>query len=164
MWTAGAPAGRLGAPAAICVRLCAAGEMSRMVQDVSSTGSEFDPYARPANQAGPSPSTPPSNSGYAQSNWPGQTGGWPPAEPPKGLAIASLVCGCSGILLSWFLFGIPSILAVIFGHVALSKARQGTASGRELAIAGLITGYIIIGIFVLMLVLVGVAFMSFYSV
>lgn len=62
--------------------------------------------------------------------------------------------------MSWFLLGIPSILAVIFGHIALSRAKQGTGSGRELAIAGLITGYVIIGIFALFLFLGFAMFMA----
>lgn len=57
-------------------------------------------------------------------------------------------------MLSWVTFGIPSILAVIFGHIALYKANQGTGSGRELAIAGLVTGYLIIGIFLLILTII----------
>ena len=76
------------------------------------------------------------------------------AEPPNvpaqtagtnGLAIASMVLG-----IIWF-FGVSSFLAVILGHVALNKLnrpdnRQG---GRGMAIAGLILGYIGIGIFAL---------------
>lgn len=123
---------------------------------MSTAGPEFDPYARPASSSSDSPATPPPTSGYTRPDWPESAAGWPSAEPPKGLAVASLVCGIAGILLSWFLLGVPSILAVIFGHIALSRAKQGTGSGRDLAIAGLIMGYAIIGIWA-MLMLIGVA-------
>lgn len=99
---------------------------------------------------------PPPNSGYAPQNRP-NAAGWPNPEPPKGLAIASLVCGVSGVVTC---LGIPSVLAVIFGHIALSRVRQGIGGGRELAIAGLVTGYIIIGIFVLVMFIFAVAFFA----
>ena len=56
----------------------------------------------------------------------------------SGLAIASLVLG-----IVW-VFWLGSILAVIFGHVALSQIKRsmGTLSGRGMAIAGLVLGYL----------------------
>jgi hypothetical protein len=58
-------------------------------------------------------------------------GGW------NGLAITSLVLG-----IVW-VYAIGSILAVVFGHIALHqiKARPGQ-KGKRLAIAGLILGYL----------------------
>jgi hypothetical protein len=79
----------------------------------------------------------------------------PPAPPAvgsrttNGMAIASLVLGICGLLFSWFLLGIPSILAVIFGHIALSQIGRDRTNGRGMAIAGLSTGYVSIGLFVL---------------
>jgi threonine/homoserine/homoserine lactone efflux protein len=70
---------------------------------------------------------------------------WPAAQPPyvmaakppyDGLAIASFVLGL--VWLGW----LGSILAVIFGHVALRNIRRTRASGQGLAIAGLILGYL----------------------
>jgi hypothetical protein len=56
----------------------------------------------------------------------------------SGLAIASLVLG-----ILW-LYWIGTILAVIFGHVALSRIKRssGQLRGRGLAIAGLVFGYL----------------------
>jgi type IV pilus assembly protein PilA len=55
----------------------------------------------------------------------------------SGKAIASLICG--------FLFFFPpiAIVAVIFGHLALSEIRKsaGHLTGRGLAVAGLVMGY-----------------------
>lgn len=69
----------------------------------------------------------------------------PPAPPPRqqtnGLAVASLVLGILS-LLSFFTIVPPFImggLAVIFGIIGLSKAKQG-APNKGLAIAGLICG------------------------
>jgi len=74
--------------------------------------------------------------------------GWPidpayqPAPPttaaqPNGMAVASLVLG-----ITW-VFWVGSILAVVFGHLALGQiARsQGWQRGRGMALAGLILGY-----------------------
>ncbi|MDB4353711.1 DUF4190 domain-containing protein [Akkermansiaceae bacterium] len=70
------------------------------------------------------------------------TAGEPSNQPPKksGLAIASLVCGICGFLLT-FLTGIP---AIIMGHLASSKikASGGAIQGRKIALAGTILGYI----------------------
>lgn len=73
----------------------------------------------------------------------------PPPIPPapvktvQGLAIASLVLGIFSLLGGGMLLLIPPILAVIFGHMALSRAdRDPLLGGRGLAIGGLVTGYI----------------------
>lgn len=67
----------------------------------------------------------------------------PPARPSSGLSVASMVCGIVGLTVCLcFTFGIPSILAVIFGHLGMAETRTGAKSGRGMAIAGLITGYV----------------------
>jgi hypothetical protein len=59
------------------------------------------------------------------------------ARPPyDGLAITSFILG-----VLWFGW-MGSILAVILGHIALRNIRRTHASGRGLAIAGLILGYV----------------------
>jgi len=53
-------------------------------------------------------------------------------------------------------YWIGSILAVIFGHVALGQIKRTGQSGQGMAVAGLVLGYI--GIAVLALILaVGIA-------
>lgn len=68
---------------------------------------------------------------------------WARANPPvvprtSGMAVASLVLGLLGLC------GIGSLLAVIFGHQALSQidASNGMVTGRGMAIAGLVLGYL----------------------
>lgn len=79
-----------------------------------------------------------------------------PAEPPfagyartSGLAVASLVLG-----ILWILW-VGSVLAVIFGHVALSQIKRsyGALTGRGMAIAGLVLGYLGIATLALVIVL-----------
>ena len=70
--------------------------------------------------------------------------------PPKynGFAVASLVLG-----ILW-IYWVGAILAIVFGHIALRqiKASEGARTGRGLAIAGLVLGYI--GLTTLLLVIV----------
>ncbi|MGD0447506.1 MAG: DUF4190 domain-containing protein [Candidatus Dormibacteria bacterium] len=47
-----------------------------------------------------------------------------------------------------------SILAVIFGHIALSQIRHSRQGGRGLAIAGLVLGYVGLALFLLVICLV----------
>ena len=52
-----------------------------------------------------------------------------------------------------WLFWLGSILAVIFGHIALSQMRKDeTYTGKGMAIAGLVLGYVGVGIFALAIV------------
>jgi hypothetical protein len=73
-----------------------------------------------------------------------------PAPATNGMAVASLVSG-------FFWFGwLGSIVAVIFGHVALNQISrsQGRESGRGMAIAGLVLGYIGISTLILTIIVV----------
>ncbi|WP_165964507.1 MmpS family transport accessory protein, partial [Actinomadura sp. KC216] len=67
---------------------------------------------------------------------PGAPGGQPRPGGTNTLAIASLVLG-----ITWLCW-IGSILAVVLGHVSLSQIKRTGQSGRGMAIAGLILGYI----------------------
>lgn len=73
------------------------------------------------------------------------TGGQP---QNSGLAITSMILGISTPLC-----GITAIPAVICGHIALGKIKrsQGSLSGGGFAIAGLITGYLGLIVFIAML-------------
>lgn len=63
-------------------------------------------------------------------------------KPGSGLAIASLVCGILGVLTGIFIYsGVSLGLAgIVLGIVALVKVKNGTASGKALAIGGIVTG------------------------
>ncbi len=64
------------------------------------------------------------------------------APPSSGSATAALVFGIIGIMVGYCLLGIPCILAVVFGHIGLIQTRDGQRSGRGMAVAGLVLGYI----------------------
>ncbi|MFT8637035.1 MAG: DUF4190 domain-containing protein [Pseudoclavibacter sp.] len=69
---------------------------------------------------------------------------YPAPEPTNGLAVAALVCGILG-----FFTGLSAIAAVVCGHMALSQLRRSGGGGRGMAIAGLVTGYVVLGSVVL---------------
>lgn len=71
---------------------------------------------------------------------------YPAGRPTSGLAVAALVLG---IVWVW---GVGSILAVIFGHVALAETKDGRKGGHGLAIAGLVLGWIGVAGLVIMLI------------
>ena len=67
------------------------------------------------------------------------------APPTDGMATASLICGILSLVLCGLFSGIP---AVICGHISLSRIKSSPVpmSGRGMAIGGLVTGYICIGL------------------
>lgn len=87
---------------------------------------------------------------------------YPPQQPQQsnGLAVTSMVIGIvsvPGICIPYLGWVLP-ILAVIFGGVGLRKANQG-ASGKGMAIAGLVLGVIMLALMVVFTI-VGLAFME----
>lgn len=95
--------------------------------------------------------------GYAQPGYPqpgyGAPGayaaggyGYAPAPTNNGLAVASLVLGLAGLVVIPFL---GSIGAVITGHMARKQIRERGEGGDGMAIGGLVTGYLGIGIYLL---------------
>lgn len=70
----------------------------------------------------------------------------PGAPLSQGFAVASMVCGIIAVLSCclWCLSGPLAIVAVVMGHVALSKAKADPAryGGKGMAKAGLIAGYL----------------------
>ena len=74
-------------------------------------------------------------------------------EPAKGMAIAAMVCGICSLVFFWvpFVNLILAIIAVALGHVQLSNIKKlpEEFDGRGMAIAGLATGYVTIGLVIL---------------
>jgi uncharacterized Zn finger protein (UPF0148 family) len=94
----------------------------------------------------------------------------PPLPPPtyaqavqtSGMAIASLVMGIAG----WTLLPlIGSILAIVFGYAARREIRQrpDELTGEGLVIAGLVLGWIMVGISVLALCLGAIGLCFFFG-
>jgi hypothetical protein len=70
----------------------------------------------------------------------------PGAPLSQGFAIASMICGIIAVLTCcmWCLSGPLAIVAVVLGHIAISKIKTEPAKfgGKGLAKTGLITGYL----------------------
>lgn len=68
-------------------------------------------------------------------------------------AVASMIFGIIGFFLDWWLFAIPSIIAIITGHIAKSNIARsdGMLSGNGIATVGLILGYLVTLVYLLVL-------------
>ena len=95
-------------------------------------------YGQPPQGAYPGPYGPPPGYPYA------------PPQRTNGMAIASMVLG-----ILW-IYWIGSILALIFGYMARNQIRQRGEGGAGMATAGIVLGWIGVGIFVIA-VIVGIA-------
>lgn len=79
--------------------------------------------------------------------------GYPPSRPVDGCAIASLICAIITPV-TWYLFGLPTIAALICGHIALARSGRYGSGSRGMAIAGLVIGYIEVLVGVLIVTLI----------
>lgn len=94
------------------------------------------PTAQQVNDAGPTPQPAIPVSYHYQ------------PQPSQTLAIVALVCGLAG-----FGIGFPaSIVAIVFGHLALGRIRRGEETGHGMAVTGLVLGYIVTGLWALAIV------------
>lgn len=131
-----------------------------------------NPYPQQAT-FGPTPQQypgyPPQYQGYQQA-YPYRQGMTPPGYgyqgpvqgPPQGLAITSMVLGLCGIV-AWIVWPVAlvlAILAVIFGHVSLSKEKYGQAGGHGMAVTGVVLGYVFLGLVLAIVILTFTALAS----
>jgi hypothetical protein len=82
---------------------------------------------------------------YAPQQYPPQQY-WQPAAPNPGTNGFSIAAMVLGIIWIWW---IGSILAVIFGHIALAQIKKTGQGGHGMAVAGLVLGYIGVGVLLL---------------
>jgi hypothetical protein len=75
------------------------------------------------------------------------------------MAVASLVLGIVSLPGSciYGLGVVPGILAIVFGFIARSRIRRNQTAGAGMALAGLILGFISVGLIVVLFLLVIVA-------
>jgi len=110
-------------------------------------GPEYGPYQDqpyPAGQApygqqppyGEAPAPYAQQQPYAYGYYQQGYGGYMPQPGTNGLAIAAMILG-----IVW-IYWIGSLLAVIFGHIALSQTARTGQQGRGMAIAGVVLGWI----------------------
>ncbi|MFF3564524.1 DUF1707 and DUF4190 domain-containing protein [Streptomyces sp. NPDC002574] len=76
-----------------------------------------------------------------------------PAPPPgvNSKAIAALICGISAVFL-----GLTALPAIVLGHLARREVRRTGEQGDGFALAGLILGYVVTALLLLVAVLVAV--------
>jgi hypothetical protein len=88
---------------------------------------------------------------------------YPVTKRESTLAIISMVSGIIGWTILPF---IGSIVAVITGHLAKKEIRESgnTMSGDGMALAGLILGYTMIGVTLLVLLIILVAVLAFIPI
>jgi hypothetical protein len=108
----------------------------------------YGPYPGPGWPPGPAytgplfaaPAAPVAGYGYWRPGYPhplfGPAAWYRPASPASNLAKASFILG-----LCWF-FWLGSILAVVFGHLALRDSRHRGEAPSVLALAGVALGWI----------------------
>jgi hypothetical protein len=104
------------------------------------------PYTSDAATRGVPPGPPPGYPGAY--GYPGYSG-YPMQRPTNGFAVASLVLGIL-IIISW---GFTGILALIFGYVARKQIRERGQSGDGMAIAGIVLGWVAVGIWAIILII-----------
>jgi hypothetical protein len=114
----------------------------------------LEPNSQPVQAAGAAPSPYGASAPTAAWGQP-QSGAYhaPQARATNGMAVASLVLGLVGLITFW-LFAIPPILALVFGLVGRSqiKTSGGRQEGDGMAIAGIVTGIVGMVIFVIVLI------------
>ncbi|GGA57435.1 hypothetical protein GCM10011490_03990 [Pseudoclavibacter endophyticus] len=111
--------------------------------------SNNDPYGQP-NQVQPGPPPPPAYGAPAPGGYPGASPA--PAQSTNTMAIIALVS-------SFFI----SIAGIICGHIALNQIKKTGEQGRGLAMAGLIIGYVMLAITVIVVILYVVFFAWVFS-
>jgi len=113
-------------------------------------------YGQQPGYGQPDPGYGQPNPGYAQPQ-PGYTDynqaygyqqpGYAPYQAPgtNGLAVTAMILGILGFVTC----GATSVLAVIFGHVALGQVKRTGEQGHGMALTGVILGWILTGLWLL---------------
>ncbi len=80
--------------------------------------------------------------------------GYPAVPRTNSLAITSMVSSLVGVVFSWtWILGLGVIVGVITGHIALGQIRRTGESGRGMALAGVIIGWVSIAAGALIVIL-----------
>jgi hypothetical protein len=113
----------------------------------------YGPPPVPQPGYGPPPAQPPPYGppppGYAP---PGYPPPYPPPPPNNGLAVASLVMGIAGLTFVPILASIGAIITGIMAKNQIDESK-GAQGGRGMAIAGLVTGFIGIALWLLFFII-----------
>jgi hypothetical protein len=90
---------------------------------------------------------------------------WMYAQPAPSLstwALVSMICGAVSIVSFQVIL---AVLAIVFGFIGLNEVKksQGTVEGRGFAIAGIVTGFISVGLTLLFIALYILYFVVIFS-
>jgi hypothetical protein len=109
---------------------------------------ETQGYGTPQAQGYGLPPAPGYDYGYPGSPYSYPNPPYAPGRPTDGMAIASLIVSCAGVLglCIWGIGGLPGVVGAILGHVARRRIRTSGAGGAGLALAGIIVGWTITAI------------------
>ena len=121
-------------------------------------GSE-DPPSPIASYEAPAaaPSTPPAPPPYAPVYTPTTYGA--PVQRTNVLAIVSLILSCAGLIF-WFFLPIGGIVT---GHIALAQIKRTGDGGHGMALAGVIVGYVLLALSLVVIVLYVLFILFFIS-
>lgn len=103
-------------------------------------------YAQP-QYGQPQYAQPQYGQGYPQQGYPAPYAGPNPRQAKNWMGIVALVASLSTIFT-----GIGCIAGIIFGHLSLNAVKKGEADNRGIGLAGLIIGYVCLGIGLLIIV------------
>lgn len=98
-------------------------------------------------------------SGYAAPQSYGAPGGYVQTRPTNTMALLSLIMSLVGIATG----GMTSILGIIFGHLGKSQIKRTGEAGEQMALWGLIVGYVVLGLWVLFWVLYILFFVGMFG-
>ena len=111
---------------------------------------DWNPQLPPGNYPVPGSQPPPA---YPPPGYPAPGGYPPPGYPPRagtnGMAIGSLVCSVAGLAC----YGIPSIVGIVLGVVAMNQIKQTGQEGRGMALAGVIVGGVAVVLWIIGIIL-----------
>ena len=79
----------------------------------------------------------PTPTGYPPAGYP-----YPVANPTNGMAVAALVCALAGLVTC-----VSAPVGAILGHVARRQIRERGGQGDGMALAGIIVGWVLTGLF-----------------
>lgn len=97
--------------------------------------------------------------GYGQPNPYGGPGApYQPPKPTNGMAIGAMVTSLVGLAgcLCYGLGGIIGLVGAILGHVSLGQIKRTGASGRGMALTGVIVGWIVFALAIIGWIVLGV--------
>lgn len=109
----------------------------------TSGGGQYDPYAVQSDPYAADPYA--AQAGYSAPQHYPAGGGYVQPPPTNTMALLSLIMSLVGIATG----GMTSILGIIFGHIGRKQIKRTGEGGDQMALWGLIVGYVVLGLWIL---------------